>query len=309
MGKKRTTTDPARERVRELYGFDFPDDFFGFREFLAGLPRELLAEALDMRPAYPFEAADGRRPTDHPAHPLWEDRYYNDPPEFVTLFDGGTDGLHWGYHFDDPGRAPPVVAHYYSRDAYDYGQDGDDLFEAVRSEIESAHGSYLLDRGYDPEHAEEYDGKLAGLAELRTALSRVWGAERKEVGDAYRDKWGLTARVPTAPTWEGMGVVVPKERHRPLKTDPFGRKPGLIEPKPKIIPKAAEEALRLVADGYPGAALKLGRELWVFADHFETSYQLLDAAYEALGREPLQRLLAAARGWREHCDAQRKLRG
>ena len=31
-------------RIREFYGFDFPEDFFRFREFLAELPKGLLGE-------------------------------------------------------------------------------------------------------------------------------------------------------------------------------------------------------------------------------------------------------------------------
>ncbi len=52
--------------------------------------------------------------------------------------------------------------------------------------------------------------------------------------------------------------------------------------------------------------IKLGRDLWGWAHEHPESYELLDAAYAALGREPLRRLLAAARGFREHCDSRRK---
>src|SRR5437870_3701751 len=87
------------QRVRDFYGFAFPDDFFHFREFMAGLPRNVLGDTCDMWPAFPFEVAAGRRAKDHPDHPHWEDRYYHDLPEFVTLFTGSTDGLHYGYVF------------------------------------------------------------------------------------------------------------------------------------------------------------------------------------------------------------------
>jgi hypothetical protein len=309
VGKKRPTRESARERLRDLYGFDFPDDFFRFREFLAALPDGLLAEAADLRPAFPFAAADGKRPTDHPKNPLWEDRYYDDPPEFVTLFHGGTDGLHWGYHFDDPGRLPPVVVHYYSRDAYQYGEDGDDVWEAVRHQVESSHRDFEEGQENEEDEPEYYEEKFEELEQVRAVLARHWPARRPEVGEDYLDRYGVTRRKATAPTWDGLGVVLQKKQYRPLKADPIARKPGRIEPNARAVPGAAEEALKLTADGYPGAALQLGRELWVFPDHFGTSYRLLDAAYEALGREPLRRLQAAARGWREHCDAQRKPRG
>jgi hypothetical protein len=157
------------QRLRGLYGFDFPDDFFRFRDFLARLPRGALADACDMRPAYPFNAAAGRKPGDHPRRPLWEDRYYHDLPEFVTLFTGGTDGLHWGYFFDSPGEHPPVVVHYWHSDSFDHGVDGDGLFEAIRLQVE------VSDRGYremiddDPDGADHYRRKLDRLAAVRGA--------------------------------------------------------------------------------------------------------------------------------------------
>lgn len=42
----------AAQRLRECYGFDFPDEFFRYREFLAGLPPAILAETCDMQPAW-----------------------------------------------------------------------------------------------------------------------------------------------------------------------------------------------------------------------------------------------------------------
>ena len=70
-----------------------------------------------------------------PENPLKDARYYNDPPEFLTVASGGTDGLHWGYYIDDP-HAPtfPVVS-YYSNDAFELKIAGKTLFEALREEI------------------------------------------------------------------------------------------------------------------------------------------------------------------------------
>ena len=79
-----------------------------------------------------------------------------------------------------------------------------------------------------------------------------------------------------------------------------------LDPKPAKVERLAAEAMKLLREGYPGGALKLGRDLWVFASKFPVCYDLLDAAYEALGREPLRKLLTEARAWREHCDSRRK---
>jgi len=43
--------------------------------------------------------------------------------------------------------------------------------------------------------------------------------------------------------------------------------------------------------GYPGAALQLGRNLWVWASEFPECYSLLDAACSALGRWSLRLLM------------------
>jgi hypothetical protein len=48
--------------------------------------------------------------------------------------------------------------------------------------------------------------------------------------------------------------------------------------------------------------------LWVWAGEFPECYALLDAAYSALGRQPLRRLMAEARSWRQHCDGRRQPR-
>src|SRR5262249_40375097 len=130
-------------RVRDFYGFAFPDDFFHFRVFLASVPRGILGSACDMYPAFPFEVAAGQSASDYPKQPHWQDRYYPDLPEFVTLFPGTTDGLHWGYVFDAPGELPPVVAHYWHSDTFQHSIDGDSLFEAVRWHIEQSEVDYL----------------------------------------------------------------------------------------------------------------------------------------------------------------------
>ena len=74
--------------------------------------------------------------------------------------------------------------------------------------------------------------------------------------------------------------------------------------RPQIQPLVAE-ALALLNAGKPGAALKLGRDLWCWAGEFPECYDLLDAAYGALGREPLRHMLVEARAWRAYCDAGR----
>ncbi len=103
------------------------------------------------------------------------------------------------------------------------------------------------------------------------------------------------------------GISIPAELYEPLSAGEnfqfFGFPPDEV-----TLASAVEETLGLLKAGSPGAALKLGRELWAFRDHHETSYSLLDAAYESLGRDLHRRMLQVAKGWREACDRKREER-
>src|SRR5215472_4392372 len=108
-----------RRQLRELYGFDFPEDFFRFWEFVNRLqpldPLNALWEPLRMSLVGPFEVLAGRFDGRMPRHSLllnW--RYYADPPEFFTIF-AGEDSLHWGYYLDAPPTGPRCIASYYAR--------------------------------------------------------------------------------------------------------------------------------------------------------------------------------------------------
>jgi hypothetical protein len=293
------------QRLHDVYEFAFPDDFFDFRDFLGGLPPGILAEACDMQPAYPFDVADGRPPKDYPEQPLWQDRYYHDLPEFITLFKGTTDGLHWGYFVDAPGEYPPVVAHYWHSDTFQHTIDGDTVFEAVRWQVELSERCFLEMADETPEEADYCRRRLEQLAVIRDALARSWKADRPETGDDYLNAFGGSAwRTPVAPTWSQLGIVLPPEQYRPLFADPF--RGSFVEPMRPEIEGLAEQAMRFLAEGFPGAALKLGHDLWGWADEFPECYALLDAAYVALGREPLRNLLAAAHSFRKWCASRRR---
>jgi len=66
------------------------------------------------------------------------------------------------------------------------------------------------------------------------------------------------------------------------------------------------EAKDWLQKGIPGPSLKLGRDLWLWAEEFPECYDLLDEAYAALGREPLRKLLREAQAFRKHCESERK---
>jgi hypothetical protein len=283
-----------RARLRAEYGFDFPDDFHRFWEFVNRLsPLDPLnaLEDLGITLVGPFDVLAGRFDGRVPKHSLllhW--RYHDDPPEFFTVLYGG-DGLHWGYWLDDPDRGPDgCVAHCYAQEMI-FGVDGDDLFDAVRLHLEYQHAEYETYRDHDPEEADEYDQQFAALVPFRERLLPI--TERPQVGaeytDAY-DDWASRDDRVVANFMNGVGIVVPPEQYRPLSRPDKKLWPSLRRKKdPRDVVEEARHALR---EGFPGTALKLGQDLWGMDEPKGTyAVELLDAAYEALGRETLRRVL------------------
>jgi hypothetical protein len=220
-----------------------------------------------------------------------------DPPEFFTVLVGDTDGLHWGYWLDDPDAGPEgCVAHYWASDSFEFTADGDTLFEAVRTNLEHHHGDcedYLED---EPDYADEYQEELKEIDRVRRVVMRYATGKRTATGDEYTDRWGgrskRNKRI-TAATPEHMGIVVPPERYRPLSLSDAALRKRLRKAKDPA--DLVEEARRALADGFPGTALKLGKELWDIGGtdrRAQYAAELLDDAYLVLGRRTLRRVLA-----------------
>jgi hypothetical protein len=297
-----TPLQRRRARLRQEYGFDFPDDFFRFWEFACRLrplePLRALDEPLGVVLVGPFEVLAGRFDDRQPRYRLllhW--RYYLDPPEFFTVLAGDSDGLHWGYYLDDPPAGPGCVAHYWARDAFDLSSSGDTLFEAVRQELEHRQRDLedyqAEDARENPERAGDYDARLERIEDLREQLCRYATGDRPETGDEYAEIYGgMTARAEhvVAPTREYMGIVVPAELYLPLSL-PDRQLRRYLQQTPDPI-DVVEEARQSLRDGFPGTALKLGKELWP-STGAKAAYaiELLDAAYAALGREVLREVL------------------
>ena len=159
--------------LREIYGFDFPNDFFEFYEFSQENPsffRGGLAgyeSPLGISLGNVFNVFEKKNDFKN-SHTLKTDRYYNDPPEFFTLLRGNSDGLHWGYYVDAPGELPPVISSYYSNDAFELSYNGVSLFEMLRAELESCFEG-ALENINDPEY-ENSENHLQDLNEMREKL-------------------------------------------------------------------------------------------------------------------------------------------
>jgi hypothetical protein len=296
-----TRLQQRRARLKAEYGFDFPDDFHRFWEFVNKLspldPLNALTDPLDFALVGPFEVLAGRFDGRVPKHSLllhW--RYHDDPPEFFTVLAGGGDGLHYGYFLDDPDAGGGgCVSSYFARDAYELSADGDTLFEAVRLHLEYLHADFETDYGYELIDADEHGGGVEGLARLRTRLLEYATADRAELGEAYTERYAGVCRRNervVADTHEGMGIVAGEGQYRPLSLTERKLWRHVLKKKADLAP-LAEEARQALRDGFPATALELGKNLWATGDprKAELSYELLDAAYAALGRETLRRVL------------------
>lgn len=293
-----------RAQLRQLYGFDFPDDLFAFWEFANRLrPLEPLRalDVLDLRLVGPFEVLAGRfdgRTTRYPLVLHW--RYWGDPPEFFTVLAGGGDGLHWGWYLDDPAERSGCVASYYARDVFELCADGDNLFEAVRLHLELCCHDFAE---YACQTRDPADGNVVrALEDFRNVFTHFATADRPETGAEYEERYaGVTTRGTrvVADTVEGMGIVVPSATYRPLslKDKKLWRRLRK-EDDPADLMDEARQALR---DGFPGTALKLGKDLWATGGEQWAAYacDLLDAAYAALGRDVLRDVLRVHRAHRD----------
>lgn len=293
-----------RKQLRELYGFDFPEDFFRFWEFANRLqplePLEALGE-LRIQLVGPFEILAGRFDHRTPRYSLllhW--RYYLDPPEFFTVLtlDDDDDSVHWGYYFDDPpGRSRCVVSNCPDTTP-EIAVDGEDLFETVRLSLEEAHDDCEKFRERNEISTRRYERDLANLATLRECLCAFGTAERREVGEAYTARYaGVALRQEdvVADTYDSIGIVVPPESYRRLfrSDQKLWHYLGVTDDPVDVVEKA-RLALR---KGFPGTALKMGKDLWSIGGerHTQYAYELLDAAYAALGREVLRKVLRVHR--------------
>jgi hypothetical protein len=289
-----------RQQLRDLYGFDFPEDLFRFWDFVNRLaPLEPLAAvaAAGLHLVGPFEVLAGRfdgRSSPYHQHLHW--RYANDPPEFFTVLGGDTDGFHYGYYLDDPLKPECCVASYYANDAFELEASCDSLFEAVRLDLEQRDRDCSEYATTNPEDAARYAAQRAEIDELRQKLLTLATADRPEMGEFYVEKYQLARparfdRV-VAATRDHMGIVVPPESYRPLSLP--DKKLWKLLSKSNDPTKIVEEARAALAAGYPGTALKLGKDLWATGDEGQRmyAYDLLDAAYTALGRDVLRQVLA-----------------
>lgn len=280
--------------IRQAYfGIRFPVSFFRFQSFADdlltnhGVDVSSCALQIQLGDVFQVFEPDFDRVTFDPAA---TSRYPNDPPEFLTVIHGPSGGLHWGYYVEDPGEPEYMVASYFHEEPLRFSLDGANLLEALRKILEK---SYEDNQDYLEIYGEdEYKEELEELDLIRGVLKNYDTQDRAEVGKEYLEKYGFT-RIVTAQTRDGIGIALPGAKYRPIPDadrfiDPY------FTPTPRQVDRYRIEALALLEEGFPGATLKLGKDLWCYDEYREESYKLLAIAYEALGREPLLKLLKLA---------------
>jgi hypothetical protein len=220
-------------------------------------------------------------------------RYQYDPPEFFTILSGNTDRLHWGYWLDDPAQGPACTAYYWGSDAHELHEDNLNLFAVFRAHLEKYYADTVDIIELDPDHADDYDRDMQEYERLRELLPQFHIRERPEIGEEYLegyDEQHRRGRV-VAKTVEGMGVVVRPDQYRAPRLDTERLYDNAAEPID--IQLYVEEARQACAEGFPGTALKIGRDLWPLDDgeRDTPSVQALDLAYAALERPLLREVL------------------
>jgi hypothetical protein len=271
--------------LRQLYGFDFPDDLHRVWDLARRVrplePLHAFEETLHLRLVGPFDVLAGRFDRHTPRYPISQHwRCPQDPPELFTVF-AGSSGLHWGYWIDVPGESIPCVVAVYPDQGFEPDRYGDDLLTALRLHLE--------------ELAEESEDDMTAARERLFGAAPVSG----EIGKKTRRDAAVIAR-----TGDGLGIVAPPGTYRPLTVSDRVLSERIWEEEPPA--DLIAEAYSAADEGFPATALKLGRELWAVPEpaHLDAACKLLDRAYAGLGRTLLRDILADQRrhGEREWLD-------
>lgn len=294
--------EKEKKRLLQLYGFEFPESFFKFYEFSRRVSENTFKGSkgiMNITPGKAFEVFRKNIPKNF--NPAFTERYYHDPPEFFTILHGHTDGLHWGYYLDDPNNIEDLsVASYYAQDAFCLLPEGRSIFEAVRMELERIAACMEEDKEDKKHNQEAAKRNLEVLDELRLVLQEYETGERSERSWAYCQKY-LSERKNIAGTRCKMGIMVPQESYKSIKEFKLFEKWNYYPSGPES-ERVFQKAMRALKDGYPGTALKAGKDLWSYDEYFELAFKLLDAAYLKLNRDLLRKSLSYAREYRRHYD-------
>ncbi len=214
-------------------------------------------------------------------------RFRCDPAEFVTVMNGGTDGLHYGLWYDDPAELPTVIVHNYARDSAETWVSGpDSLLGVLRREV----ADFLADYGDEEEDARRVDPLLE-------ALDWYAAADEEALRRDGPPRWAGTPRAYTAVS---LFPILPASAGDPRLTESDMRLTTYRD-DPAGTGAWIADAERELAAGRPALALAIGGELhWFDHDDYRTAgRELLVGAYRALGRDALAEIAELHAGHRD----------
>ncbi|GIG02989.1 ADP-ribosylation family protein [Catellatospora citrea] len=288
------------KRFRDVYGLRLPRHMAVFAAFFDSLGkrgRNLADDALGLTPGgiTSYFDADGLALTGRDGlDERLESRFRRDPPEFVTIMWGNSDGEHFGLWYDDPAEPPTFVAHNFARDSAETWTSGSrsGLVEILRR-IDKGDA----DAAYDPQLDDPERQRLRDR--FRQLVGEFADADRQACAADGLSRWFgehrppiLGALCPALPADAGDprgGDERANERFRAYRA-------GAVEVRDWIA-----EAERELAAGAPAYALVLGQELhWMDSDAFRAdALRLLTGAYRALGRDALAEIAAVHHAHRD----------
>ncbi len=270
----------AAERMRATYGMPLPRHLAYGVGFWLGLTDQEREEAWGYFGNGPAGVGEWFEPGGLDRVPALDERlhfrYRRDPPEFVTVFTGNSDGSHWGLWYDDPHELPRLLAHNWARDSSENGPEKATLLASLRDRLATS--------DFKPDEWKHARQVLAWLDEVHA----------QELA-AHRDERIGPPPLRTRHTIGGLDPVVRgariPEEFTAFNTD--SRRLDTYRNDPATARQWISRALDDLAKGEPMRALFLARELH-WSDHDGLRDEAADLgirAYEAIGRHPLAEVL------------------
>lgn len=181
-----------RAKLKEIYGFNFPDSLFWLHEFI--VEQRDCDDPIDLADVglYPSGVLNLLLNNDldlieFTGDPLLHYRYYRDVPEFFTYLNGDCDGQHWGMLLDEPTDGFRGVAMYWNNDGAEITVY-ESIFDALIVECEESidcHEDYLR---YEEEITDyskqqiEFCEKLKNRVENFLAIHQLPRYELRSIG-------------------------------------------------------------------------------------------------------------------------------
>lgn len=277
--------EEMRASFHKHHGLILPDHVFTFWAFWLSL-NDALKDVMDFIGILPTGIFDTFG--DKEEYPIEQDyrsthSHYNDPPEFLTVLSGNSDGHHFGLWYDDPANEPIGLMSYYSSEADGISNNGaKTLLEEVRYQIESAS---TMDSSFIS--VEEYRLIQIQLSALREHVMLFETGERLETGEKYLETYREPLSGKRIATVDYAGISIPGCF---LERDINSISTAILNDDP-IVDTWIELALHKCSENQPVYALALGRDLhWLSYKNPQreaAAAKLLEAAYKVLNRDAL----------------------